>query len=574
MEGDGREAAEEAPAEGGGVGPIRKRTVINDRYEVRQSLGKGGMGEVFLAFDRSTQQTVAIKVVRDESRLPGDDEALRQEALLARSVGHPNVCRVHDLAPSPWGPILVMEYINGQTLHTHVRRRKAHGGYKPDEFRKIASEVCGGLAAIHAQGLVHGDLKPGNVMVTDDRALILDFGFAQERARTASRRPGAPPDGGTPNYMAPERLRSGGASVEDDIYALALTLWEMWTCRVPEPGYKPRAKPMRQQILFDVPAKLSIDEVKQVFCGMGSDPEMRPKARHWRFFNPATMTTGPVQVPRERLNPGPPLGRAQMQTFHPDAQALLITYATNAPEIVGELLPLDRPEMSLGRQPGQDLCIPEATVSGRHAVLRWSVGTWTIEDLGSTNGTYADHDYERKRNCTLIHGGEAQIGEARIKLVSFRPHSKQHRRAREFAQKRDGLTGLLVRDHLRASMENECEFAEWYDAPMQVARYELRGPNRQVTDRPTILEMLALRRAAARVVELTEMLLTSLLPVVVGRTGPLKFVVSMVGPSLEEARHVVEQVVAQVRGLLPDTIELVATLVKWEPGKSAKSLLE
>lgn len=61
------------------------------------------MGEVFLAFDRSIQQTVALKVVRDESRLPGDDEALRQEALLARSVGHPNVCRVHDLAPSPWG---------------------------------------------------------------------------------------------------------------------------------------------------------------------------------------------------------------------------------------------------------------------------------------------------------------------------------------------------------------------------------------------------------------------------------------------------------------------------------------
>ena len=86
--------------------------------------------------------------------------------------------------------------------------------------------------------------------------------------------------------------------------------------------------------------------------------------------------------------------------------------------------------------------------------------------------------------------------------------------------------------------------------------------------------MLALRRAAARVIELTEMLLVSMLPVVAGRTGPLKFVVSMVGPSLEEARHVVEQVVSQVRGLLPETIELVATLVKWEPGKSAKSLIE
>ncbi|MBM4377278.1 MAG: hypothetical protein FJ095_19535 [Deltaproteobacteria bacterium] len=83
-----------------------------------------------------------------------------------------------------------------------------------------------------------------------------------------------------------------------------------------------------------------------------------------------------------------------------------------------------------------------------------------------------------------------------------------------------------------------------------------------------------MRRAAARVIELTEMLTTALLPVVAGRTGPLKFVVSMVGPSIEEARQIVEQVLAQVHGLLPDSIELVATLVKWEPGKSAKSLIE
>ena len=555
-------------------GPIRKRTIVNDRYEIRQSLGKGGMGEVFLAYDRSTQQTVALKVVRDESRLPGDDEALRQEALLARSVGHPNVCRVHDLAPSPWGPVLIMEHIPGQTLHTHIRRRKAHGGYKVDEFRKIASEICSGLAAIHKAGLVHGDLKPGNVMVTDDRAIILDFGFAQERARAAGRRPGAPPDGGTPNYMAPERLRSGGASENDDLYALALTLWEMWTCRVPEPGYKPRAKTMRQQIMFDVPSKLSIGEVNQIFSGLSPHPDTRPRARHMRFFNPAQLTTSPQQVARPRLNAGPPLGRAQTQTFHPEVQSLLVTYASNAPDAVGEIFALDKPEVTLGRQETQDIYIPEATVSGGHARLRWQFGSWLLEDQGSTNGSYADHDYERKKRLTIIHGGEAQVGEARIKLVHFPPHSNHHRKALEFLEQHDGLTGLYSRDYLMHAITNECAFAEWQEAPMQVARYELWGPNRQVSERPTILEMLALRRAAARVIELTELLMMSLLPVVAGRTGPLKFVVSMVGPSLEQARHVVEQVVAQVRGLLPDSIELVATLVKWEPGKSAKSLIE
>jgi len=554
--------------------PIATGTVVNDRYDIRQSLGKGGMGEVFLAFDRSTQQTVALKVVREESRMPGDDEALRQELLLARSVSHPNVCRVHDLAPSSWGPILVMEQIPGQTLHTHIRKKKAQGGYTADEFRKIASEVCAGLAAIHAQGLVHGDLKPGNVMVSEGRAVILDFGFAQERARASARRPGAPPDGGTPNYMSPDRLRNGGASADDDVYAMALTLWEMWTCRVPEPGYKPRAKTMRQQIMFDVPAGLSIDEVRQIFRGLNEDAQMRPQARHMRFFNPTQLTTSPIQLPRERLDPGPPPGRAVVTTFNPGAQGLLVTYATNAPEIVGQLLPLDKPLLSVGRRGDQDLVMPEATVSGTHAVLRWQSGSWLIEDLGSTNGSYADHNYERKTQLALLHGGEAQVGECRLKLVSFGPESIQHKRARQYLIKRDGLTGLLGREHLLKAIDEDGLFGDWAEAPMEVARYELRGPNRQVSERPTILEMLALRRAAQRVVELTEMLLLSLTPVVAGRTGPLKFAVSIVGPTIEEARHVVEQIVSQVQGLLPDTLELGATLVKGETGRPARTLVD
>src|SRR3981081_2341259 len=180
-----------------GAAPLTHGTVVNDRYEIRQSLGKGGMGEVFLAYDRTAQQAVALKIVREESRMPGDDEALRQELILARSVGHPNVCRVHDLAPSAYGPILVMEYITGQTLHTHIRRKKGQGGYTADEFRRVAHDVASGVAAIHAQGLVHGDLKPGNVIGANKpagkcgKAMVLDFGFAKERARSSARRPGA-----------------------------------------------------------------------------------------------------------------------------------------------------------------------------------------------------------------------------------------------------------------------------------------------------------------------------------------------------------------------------------------------
>jgi serine/threonine protein kinase len=563
-----------------GLPPLTHGTVVNDRYEIRQSLGKGGMGEVFLAYDRTTQQAVALKIVREEARMPGDDEALRLELLLARSVGDPNVCRVHDLAPSPYGPILVMEYISGQTLHTHIRRKKAQGGYTSDEFRRIASDVASGVAAIHQQGLVHGDLKPGNVMVTTNtdgsfgKAIVLDFGFAKERARASGRRPGAPPDGGTPNYMSPERIRSGGASPEDDVYALGLTLLEMWTCRVPEPGYKPRSKTMRQQIMFDVPAGLSIDEIKQVFRCFADDPQQRLAARHLRFFNPVTLTTNPIQVPREKLDAGPPPGRNASQSFVPGSQALLATFASNAPDFVGELVCLDKPVVTIGRRGDNEVIVPEATVSGQHAQLKWQNAMWIVEDIGSTNGSYADHIYDRGKSINLIHGGEVQLGELRFKLVSYAKDGPNHRRARLYLSKRDGLTGLLLRDALLRTLDEEAAFADWVEAPLTLARYELRGPNRLVSDRPTILEMLALRRAATRVVELTDMLLLSLIAVAAGRTGPLRFCVAMVGPGPQEARNLVEQVVGQVQGMLPGGLELGATIGRYEPGVNIRALVD
>ena len=325
-----------------------------------------------------------------------------------------------------------MEYITGQTLHTHIRRKKAQGGYTADEFRRIAHDVASGVAAIHAQGLVHGDLKPGNVMVTTNadgsfgKAMVLDFGFAKERARASARRPGAPPDGGTPNYMSPERIRSGGASPEDDVYALGLTLLEMWTCRVPEPGYKPRAKPMRQQIMFDVPAGLSIDEIKQVFRCFADDPQQRLPARHLRFFNPVTLTTNPIQVPRERLDPGPPPGRNASQSF--------VAGRAVAPRDVRDERARVRRRARDPRQarasrsaaaPTTTSSSPRRPSSGQHAQLKWQNATWIVEDMGSTNGTYVDHTYERRKSVNLMHGGEVQLGELRFKLVSFARGQRQ-----------------------------------------------------------------------------------------------------------------------------------------------------
>jgi serine/threonine-protein kinase len=268
------------------------------------------------------------------------------------------------------------------------------------------------------------------------------------------------------------------------------------------------------------------------------------------------------------------LGRDRSATFIPGSQALLVTFSSNAPDYVSELVPLTRPIMTLGRRPDNDICVPEATSSGQHAQLRWANASWNVEDLGSTNGTYLEHAYERKRQGTLMHGGEVQFGELRFKLVSFSKDSALHKRARAYLGKRDGLSGLLRREEFLQALDEEAQFSEWVEQPLSVARYELRGPNHTVSDRPTILEMLALRRAATRAVELTDLLLLSLIAVTAGRCSPLRFAVAMVGPGPQEARNLVEQIVAQVQDMLPDGLELAATISRYEPGSSARLLVD
>jgi serine/threonine-protein kinase len=173
-----------------------------------------------------------------------------------------------------------------------------------------------------------------------------------------------------------------------------------------------------------------------------------------------------------------------------------------------------------------------------------------------------------------MHGGEFQLGELRLKLVSFARESLHHKRARQYLSRRDGLTGLLLRDNFTKALDEEAAFSEWVEQPLSIARYEIRGPNRLVSDRPTILEMLAFRRAATRVVELTDMLLLSLIAVTGGRTGPLRFAVCMTGPGQQEARNLVEQVVGQVQGMLPEGLDLVASIARYEPGMNVRALID
>src|SRR6185436_10144084 len=145
-------------------------------YRVEKRLGRGGMGEVFLAWDERLGRRVAIKRVRHGAELDRQGERLRREARVAARLSHPAVVHVYDLVEDGSGLAIVMEYVEGRTL----AQRAGDGLPDPRLAVRLARDVAEGLAAAHAAGLVHRDLKAENVVVTmDGRAKILDFGLAK-----------------------------------------------------------------------------------------------------------------------------------------------------------------------------------------------------------------------------------------------------------------------------------------------------------------------------------------------------------------------------------------------------------
>ena len=192
------------------------------RYQILGLVGRGGMGEVYRAEDLSLGQSVALKFLPDAVALDAERLArFRTEVSVARQVSHPNVCRVYDIGEADGHVFLSMEYVDGEDLASLLRRI---GRLAPDKAAEMARQLCAGLAAAHDKGVLHRDLKPANVMIDGrGRVRLADFGLA---GAAGSETPGL---AGTPAYMAPEQFVGHAASVQSDIYALGLVLYEMFT---------------------------------------------------------------------------------------------------------------------------------------------------------------------------------------------------------------------------------------------------------------------------------------------------------------------------------------------------------
>ena len=200
-------------------------TKVAERYRIVSLVGRGGMGEVYRADDLKLGQTVALKFLpkdwdRDERRL----EHFRNEVRLARSVAHPNVCRVYDIGEVDGQVFLSMEFVDGEDLRSLLRRI---GRLPKDKGIQIAQQICLGISAAHQQGVLHRDLKPANIMLDGrGQVRITDFGLARLAADAV---PGE--IAGTPSYMAPEQRTRGETTVQSDLYSLGLVLYELFTGR-------------------------------------------------------------------------------------------------------------------------------------------------------------------------------------------------------------------------------------------------------------------------------------------------------------------------------------------------------
>ena len=227
--------------------------IIKERYEITQLLGEGGMSFVYKAIDKQLQRTVAIKTLKpvyvEQEKFV---ERFKREAQTAANLNHPNIVQIFD-----WGigdePFFVMEYIEGSTLTSIISKKKT---LSINDILFIGAQVSSGLQAAHSQGLVHRDIKPGNIMITPEgKVKVTDFGIVSlQNEESDITKTGSIL--GTASYISPEQAQGKPVSKESDLYSLGTVLYELITGRPPFEGETPIATATKH--ITDKPEKLSV----------------------------------------------------------------------------------------------------------------------------------------------------------------------------------------------------------------------------------------------------------------------------------------------------------------------------
>ncbi len=440
------------------------------QYRVLELIGQGGMARVYKGYQSSLARHVAIKTIPtevDDARDATFVQRFTTEARLVARLTHPNIVPVHDYGEEKGYAFIVMEYLPGGTLRDRILKAEAqHRRLDLVQMLELLAQAALALDFAHSQGVIHRDVKPGNMLLrTDDHLLLSDFGIAAIlEANQAFTRTGA--NIGTPQYMAPEQgLPNGVIDGRTDIYALGVVMFQCVTGRLPfvadtpmavimqhisqpvprpaglMPGLVPRVEQIILRALEKNPAarfqraremadqlKLAADDVRRGArvasptvpregAPGANGPAVRALPPRGVPGAPGTcFRCGAANTPQNRFctacgydlsGKRAAVDRVLLSNGHPVRCRIVLR---NGP-LAGHSYTLHQDTTTIGRTAGNDIVIPDGTVSRHHARLIFQSGQWSLEDLGSSNGSFINSARVMKKPSPLKHGDEMRLGD-------------------------------------------------------------------------------------------------------------------------------------------------------------------
>lgn len=262
---------------------MTERGTLSGRYEIGDRLGSGGMSSVHMATDLTLERTVAVKILAEHL---SDDERFvarfRREALAVAKLIHPNIVQVYDTGIDRGRHYIVMEYVEGRSGAQILQK---HGPLDADATAEIGAQACAGLDYAHRRGIIHRDVKPGNLMIVggpvgggEMTVKLTDFGIARAVEQTRITQVGSVV--GTAAYLSPEQVRGEEATPATDVYALGVVLYQFLTGRLPYEGSTLAELAVRQQNERPLPPSAYNDEISEtlgaaVLRALEGDPSRR-----------------------------------------------------------------------------------------------------------------------------------------------------------------------------------------------------------------------------------------------------------------------------------------------------------
>ncbi len=385
-----------------------------NRYKIISLLGEGGMGAVFKARDVTLQRDVAIKIMHAHfARLPNFQERFLQEARTAARMDHPSIVQVYDFGSDRSLLYIVMKYIPGDNLEKMLRDLRAKKQWiLLNEAVQLISQISLALGYAHRQGVLHRDLKPGNIMIEPEpsgklsyRPVLTDLGLAKLAEGGIATQDGT--SMGTPAYMSPEQALGNPTDPRSDVYSLGVMLFELAVGQLPFPAktiseaikYHVQQEPPKPRSLFpDLPEKLE----KIILKAMAKNPANRYQTAEAfaKGLEETTSTTTAVSSAPTAMKDVVSL-YTQYQKSLVEQRGVSVFQEFEAPPVLTEdkiqILAADKTSnivavkttgMTIGRESDNDIPIDDQKASRHHARIEFDGKSYRVIDLDSTNGTY------------------------------------------------------------------------------------------------------------------------------------------------------------------------------------------